>query len=66
MSQGKSDYHYHYTVNVMFLLFVVSKAYQEVRGTEDTKSGITNLHLRSKDLRSQDKGKSTKHGMDLK
>lgn len=59
MSQGKSDYHYHYTVNVMFLLFVVSKAYQEVRGTEDPESGIANINLWSKDLRSQDKSMST-------
>lgn len=38
-----------------FLQSTVSETHQEVRGTEDPKSGATDLHLWSEDTRSQDK-----------
>ena len=42
----------------IFLLLAVSETYQEVRGTEDSQSGITDLHLWRENTRPQDKSES--------
>jgi hypothetical protein len=42
-------------LNVNHLPLTVSKAHQEVRGTEDSQSGITDLHLWSEDTRPKNK-----------